>query len=171
MRKVVFLSVCLFIVPLLAFAEAPPTDYEKSWPQWRGPYANGVSPYGNPPIQWDESNNIKWKIEIPGMGHATPVTWDNLIFVLTAVETDKKIASKKEVPAQPDQGQGQRRPMNTTTENVHKFIILAINRSDGSIQWQHTAREELPHEGMHPTTSWASNSPVTDGEHVIVMIQ
>jgi len=45
-------------------------------------------------------------------------------------------------------------------------VRFAINRSDGQIVWQHAAREELPHEGTHATGTWASNSPVTDGEHV-----
>jgi len=166
MRKFVFLFISLCFIPVLVLADASSVDYEKNWPQWRGPLASGVSPYGKAPIKWDENKNIKWKIEIPGKGHATPVTWDNLIFVLTAAETDKKISSKKEVPAKPDQGQGQRPPMNTTTENVYKFMVLAIDRSDGSIKWQHTAREELPHEGTHPTSTWASGSPATDGEHV-----
>ena len=56
--------------------------------------------------------------------------------------------------------------MSPTPEHVHKFEILAINRFDGSIIWQHTAREELPHEGAHSTGNYASNSPVTDGEHI-----
>ncbi|MBI1927213.1 PQQ-like beta-propeller repeat protein [Candidatus Poribacteria bacterium] len=49
---------------------------------------------------------------------------------------------------------------------IHKFDLLAIDRRNGSILWQRTAREELPHEGTHLTRSWASHSPVTDGEHV-----
>lgn len=163
MRKVVSLVVCLCFVPVLALADPQSTDYDKNWPQWRGSDSNGVSLYGKPPVKWDESTNIKWKIEIPGKGHATPITWDDQIFVLTAIQTDKKIESKKEAPAQ---GQNQRRAMSTSTEYVHKFAIFAINRSDGSIKWQHTAREELPHEGAHPTGTWASNSPVTDGEHI-----
>ena len=141
MRKYISLFICLFFIPILACTESPPTDYKENWPQWRGPDANGVSLHGKPPVNWDESKNIQWKIEIPGKGHATPIVWGDQIFVLTAVETDKKIASKKEEPAQPDQGQGQRRAMNTTTENVHQFVILSINRSDGNIKWQHTASD------------------------------
>ena len=163
MRKYVSLFVSLFFIPVLALADATSTDYDKNWPQWRGPNANGVSLYGKAPVKWDESKNIKWKIEIPGNGHATPLIWGDQIFVLTAIKIDKKIESQKEVPAQ---GQDQGFGMSISTDNVHKFAIFAINRSDGSIIWQHTAREELPHEGAHSTGNWASNSPITDGEHV-----
>jgi outer membrane protein assembly factor BamB len=159
MRKYVFLFVCLYFITALASAGPASTDYGKNWPRWRGPDENGVSPYGKAPAQWDENKNIKWKIEIPGKGHATPLVWGDQIFVLTGIEGE----SKKEPPAQ---GQNQGLGMSIKTDARIKFAVLAINRSDGSIIWQHTAREEVPHEGSHSTGSWASNSPVTDGEHV-----
>ena len=56
--------------------------------------------------------------------------------------------------------------MSKTTDRVHRFDVLAINRQDGTILWQQTIREELPHEGTHNEGSWASSSPITDGEHV-----
>ncbi len=159
MRKYVFLFVCLYFIPALASADAASTEYDKNWPQWRGPDANGVSLYGKAPVGWDENRNIKWKIDIPGKGHATPLVWGNQIFVLTAIEVE----SKKEAPAQ---GQNQGLGMSISTNSKIKFVILAINRSDGSIIWQHTVREKVPHEGSHSTGSWASNSPVTDGKHI-----
>ena len=163
MRKFVSVFTCLCFIPILAWGGEPQGDFEKNWPQWRGPYANGVAPYSNPPVEWSESKNIKWKIEIPGKGHATPIIWDNRIFVLTAIETDKQVEPEKEKQTQARRRRG---PPIARTSNVHKFAIFAINRSDGQIVWQHAAREELPHEGTHPTGTWASNSPVTDGEHV-----
>ncbi len=95
MGKFVSVFACLCCIPILAWG-GEPQDFEKNWPQWRGPYANGVAPYGNPPVEWDESKNIKWKIEILGKGHATFIIWDNRIFVLTAIETDKQVESQKE---------------------------------------------------------------------------
>ena len=144
MGKYSIVFACLCFIPVLVWGDQPQSDFEKNWPQWRGPSANGVSPYGNPPVEWSESKNIKWKIEIPGKGHATPIVWGNQIFVLTAIKSDTQPNSQEEV----------------------KFEIFAINRSDGKILWQHTARETLPHEGTHTTGTLASNSPVTDGEHV-----
>ena len=163
MRKFVSVFVYLYFIPVFALGDEPPADYVKNWPQWRGPYANGVAPYGKPPVEWSESKNIKWKIEIPGKGHATPIIWDNQIFVLTAIETDKQIKPEK---GEQSQKRRRRGPSIARTSNVHKFAIFAINRSDGQIVWQHTAREELPHEGTHATGTWASHSPVTDGKHV-----
>ena len=63
------------------------TESLRNWHQWRGPLADGVAPDGDPPIEWGRSQNIKWKVSIPGEGHASPIVWDDQVFVLTAIET------------------------------------------------------------------------------------
>jgi outer membrane protein assembly factor BamB len=163
MKTITVVFAFVILVSFVVKGAELPDDFEKNWPQWRGPHANGVAPYGNPPVEWSESQNIKWKIAIPGKGYATPIVWGERVFVLTAIETDKQAE-----PQMPEQKQGRRRrgPRIMKPSNVHKFVIFAINRADGKVLWQQTAREELPHEGTHPTGTWASNSPVTDGEHV-----
>ncbi|MFQ5630121.1 MAG: PQQ-binding-like beta-propeller repeat protein [bacterium] len=128
------------------------------------PLANGIVLHGNPPVEWSESKNVKWKIDIPGKGHSTPIIWGDQIFVLTAIETDKPGAPKPQ--AQNRSRRGGWRPRGNATSNIHQFTILAINRADGKLLWQKTAHEEMPHQGTHETGSWASNSPVTDGAHV-----
>jgi len=73
------------VIAALTFRSAPDPASEKFWPQWRGPYATGVSKSANPPVEWSESKNIKWKVEIPGRGSASPVVWGDRVFVLTAM--------------------------------------------------------------------------------------
>ena len=53
------------------FTQAAPAD--QNWGQWRGPLANGVSPNGDPPTEWSESKNVKWKIKLSGEGNGTPI--------------------------------------------------------------------------------------------------
>lgn len=121
----------------------------KFWPQWRGPNASGVSPAANPPTEWSESKNIRWKIDLPGRGSSTPVIWGERVYVSTAV---------------PISGTGQRAQ--------HRFLVMAVNRKDGSIAWQYNAREEAPHEGTHQEFgTMASSSAVTDGQHVIASFE
>ena len=48
---------------------------ERFWPQWRGPHATGVSKFANPPAEWSETKNIRWKVELPGRGSSSPVIW------------------------------------------------------------------------------------------------
>jgi outer membrane protein assembly factor BamB len=101
-------------------ADAPAGKY---WPQWRGPEANGVSRSASPPLQWSESKNVSWKIELPGRGSATPVIWGDRLFILSAVPvgvaTDQTHAAlggvKPRVP--------------------HRYLVLAIDRHTGKTLW------------------------------------
>ena len=62
---------------------------QANWHQFRGPEATGVAPMGNPPVEWSETKNIKWKVAIPGRGSASPIIWGDKIFILTAIKTDR----------------------------------------------------------------------------------
>ena len=137
------------------------------WPQWRGPLMTGAAPHGDPPVEWSESKNIKWKVEIPGLGHATPIVWKDRVYIQTAVKTDQKVASKEtgEEPAEP-QGRGRGRMRIEAPTHIHQFVVLALDRQTGKTIWKRTVREELPHAGSHQDASQASNSPITDGEHI-----
>ncbi len=165
MKKIVVVIICLFVVSASVWHSEALSDSENYWAQWRGPDATGVAPHGDPPVEWSESKNVRWKIEIPGKGHASPVVWEDKIFVLTAIETDKVVEQEAAGGDAPER-QGRMGRMSKKTDKVHKFDVLAINRQDGSILWQKTVSEELPHEGTHNEGSWASSSPITDGERV-----
>lgn len=60
-----------------------------NWHQFRGPLGTGVAPRGNPPTEWSESKNIKWKVAIPGRGSSSPIVWGDGIYVVTAVKSDR----------------------------------------------------------------------------------
>jgi outer membrane protein assembly factor BamB len=122
---------------------ASPEQYERNWPQWRGPAANGLVLHGNPPLTWAEDKNIKWKVAIPGLGHATPIIWENKIFVLTAA------------------------PASSGGKRL-SFTLLCLDRRTGKTLWTRIAREDTPHQEIQPTNSNSSGSPVTGGEHLIV---
>src|ERR1044072_6982005 len=66
------------------FAAGAGPDLNNNWPQWRGPFANGVAPHANPPVVWSETNNIQWQIALPGKGHSSPVVFGGLVFVTAA---------------------------------------------------------------------------------------
>jgi outer membrane protein assembly factor BamB len=140
------------------------SDYDKYWPQWRGPQADGVALFGDPPLEWSETKNIRWKIEVPGNGHASPIIWQNKIFILTAIESEKKAEQSEQTQSQ---GEGRRRgSRGVKPSGIQKYSIMVFNRLNGELIWQRTAREEMPHEGIHPTGSWASSSGITDGNLV-----
>lgn len=165
MKFSIVLLLSLITVPSLALGAADETGPEvkavKSdlyWPQWRGPLATGAAPYADPPIHWSESENIRWKITLPGLGHSTPIVWGDRVFLTAAVPFGEPVKpSTVRAPGEHD---------NLPVTRRHKFVVLAIDRSDGAIVWRKSLASELPLEGGHVTGSLASNSPTTDGERL-----
>lgn len=132
---------------------------EDYWPAWRGPNANGVAVKGDPPITWSESENIKWKVEIPDSGDCTPIIWGDKIFLQTAVATaeDNRVAP----PPQSESG----REIFTRMPTVpYRFNVVCLDRETGKVLWERCAQEATPHEGHHPSSSFSASSIVTDGE-------
>ena len=158
MKKIAILMIFIFPLAAIAAIASQPMGFEKNWHHWRGPYATGAAVDANPPTTWSETENIRWKVAIPGTGHASPIIWEDKIFIQTAIEAKAEQSEEEDNPFSGFFG-GSNRPM-------YKFDLLAINRKDGSILWQKTLRAISPHEGTHQDGTYASNSPVTDGEFV-----
>lgn len=160
-RGIAIVSCLLALAPLGGTAQEP-ADADRFWPQWRGPEATGVAPYGDPPTSWSESSNIRWKVAIPGLGSATPVIWGDRVFVLTAVPVGDEVASTDGLFTRLRQ-----RVMGATgVSRAQQFVVVALDRRDGSVVWERVTHEDVPHEGRHQTGTWASPSAVTDGEVV-----
>lgn len=135
-------------------SQSAPQTAERFWPQWRGPHATGVSKTATPPVQWSDTKNVRWKVEIPGRGSASPIVWGDRVYVLSAVPAEVPIA-ESHTP-------------RGASPSKHRFVVLAIDRATGRIVWERTAREESPHETSHPQNgSWASASALTNGEILI----
>lgn len=158
-------------------AAADPT----SWPTWRGAANTGAVAAAQPPLKWSDDQNIKWKAKIPGLGYSTPIIWKDRIYLLTAIETAEegksaaaaKSAPPPKAPPPPPPGGGDPKGRGgkkggfgggAAPTKFHEFVVLALDRGTGKTVWQKTARREVPHEGKHGTNSFASASPVTDGE-------
>ena len=62
------------------------TSFAGNWPGWRGPTGDGVVVDEKAPLEWSIEKNLKWKVKVPGKGHATPVIWDDALFLVTALE-------------------------------------------------------------------------------------
>lgn len=161
----------LFAITLLALltansmTAADAAAYEKNWHQWRGPHANGMVPSGNPPVKWDEQTNIKWKVAIPGKGTASPIVWGDAIYLLTAVETDRKGPAPASGATRPE-GRRSRFGGGRKPDNIFKFLVLCLDRRTGKEVWRKTACEAVPHEGHHSDHGYASATPVTNGKRI-----
>ena len=120
-------ALCMGAVGAAEATDAGVATASNSWAQWRGPLSTGVAPHGDPPTGWSETENIRWKIPLPGLGHGSPVVWGEIILVHCAVETDE-VGRPPEAKPRPGRGM----PM-IKTNKVHEFVVLAVNRTDGSV--------------------------------------
>jgi len=152
-----FIVLC-FSVFLFRTQAQDKSAFTSNWPEWRGLYNTGAVNGGNTPVEFSETKNVKWKTEIPGKGHATPIIWGNQIIIQTAVPTDKKVEKTDAAPANP--------MAPTQTNLIHQFTVISLDKNSGKVNWKTVVKEELPAERTHELGSWASNSPVTDGENI-----
>ena len=106
-------------------------------------------------VEWSETKNIRWKVEIPGRGSASPIVWGDRVFVLTAVPVGVT-------------GAAQHAPRGGVRPRVaHRFVVHGDRSQDRQDVWERIAREEEPHEAAHPDNgTWASSSAITDGQRV-----
>lgn len=143
--------------PRVCVAEEPAAA---NWPQFRGADASGVSHNAGLPDKWSSTENVEWKTEIPGRGWGSPVVWGDNVFLPTVVNTGTTEPLKKGLYFGGDQGN----PL------VHPARMESA--LPGSGQWQCSLREKTirtgtPTESIHLKNSYASETPVTDGEQVL----
>lgn len=164
------LGVQWVLVGLLGNAALCSVLLADNWGHWRGPNGNGTSPTAKPPTTWSDTENVKWKVEIPGKGSGSPIVWEDRVFVVTAVAAERPVEGESERPrargVRPGRGGfgGRGEPAEPLTKTA--FKILCLDRATGEQKWEQTAIEAVPHQGVHSTNNFASASPCTDGKHV-----
>lgn len=131
-----------------------------SWPSFRGPLASGIAEKQNLPDRWDarSGENILWRTPIPGLAHSSPVVWGNRIFVTSAVSSDPKATFR---PGLYGDGDASR------DRSLHRWMIYAIDKRTGKINWERVARQGQPVDKRHIKSTYANSSPATDGRIVV----
>ena len=151
-----------FLLLLLMQGSALSDPFAHNWHQWRGPNATGVSTTANPPIEWSEDQNVKWKVAIDGQGTSTPIVWNDRVFLLTAIDTGVKDPSIPDPEDQPKTNFFDIKRPNAQ----YAFVVLCLDRRTGREVWRQVATTKIPHEGAHNDNDFASASPTTDGKYL-----
>jgi outer membrane protein assembly factor BamB len=120
-----------------------------NWPQWRGPLSNGTAPAAkNLPVTWTQTENVLWRTKMPSWSAATPIIWNDTVFVTSAEEGFVHLGQRG--------GAG----------NPDKIFLIAVHRKDGSIKW----RNEIDRGNqLFRKQNSASPSPITDGKNVWIV--
>jgi len=161
------LGILVIVLPLgtTPVGGEPRTDHPQApgqpsdqWPQFRGPGSSGVSNDVGLPDAWSATQNVVWKTEIPGRGWSSPVVWGDRVFVTSAIQVEGEPEKAKKGlyigGNRYDPGKKQR------------WIVCCLDWNTGKILWERTAAEKVPKHGHHLKNSFASETPVTDGERI-----
>lgn len=132
-----------------------------NWPQFRGPAASGVSS-DSLPETWniDSGENILWQTTIPGLGHSSPIVWENRIYVTTAVKPGAKAELKIGLYGEGD----------SYKERVpHQWRLLSLDASTGKILWDKLGHEAIPRLERHTKATHCNSTPATDGKRIVAL--
>ena len=133
-------SVLTICIVLFAFSSClSQLRSEDDWRRWRGPQGNGITAGQTPPIRWSETENVVWKVKVPGRGHASPIIVNDRIFLATA-EQDNSIQS-----------------------------VVCYDRSSGKQLWQTPVSTGEFNSQIHPKNTHASPTIATDGDRVFAV--
>jgi len=131
-----------------------------NWPSFRGDHAAGVADGANLPEHWDaeKGTNIKWKAQIPGLAHSSPVVWGDRIFVTTAISSRGNASFKRGLYGDGDA---------SDDRSSQQWKLYSIDKRTGKIVWEQVAFEGIPREKRHIKSTYANATPATDGRYVV----
>ncbi len=133
------------------------------WPSFRGPAASGVADGQAPPLEWnaETGRNIAWSADIPGLGHSSPVVWGDRVFVTSALSDNPNPVFRYGTDGRMDR---------RTDRERNRWFVHAVDRDSGALLWSREVSAGVPEVQRHPKNSYASATPATDGERVVVLV-
>ena len=160
-RRIVSVFSPLLSAALFLFSFSCPAASSENWPQFRGPGASGLS--AKPaPVTWDieTGKNIRWQTPIPGLGHASPIIWNDRIYIATAVKPGEKPKLKVGLYGNVD---------SYNEKEKHQWRLLSIDKASGRILWDKLALEAVPRSKRHTKASHCNSTPATDGRRIVAL--
>jgi outer membrane protein assembly factor BamB len=144
-----------------------PSARAENWNQFRGAHGGSIS-HADLPTEWSKDRNVVWRINVPGVAWSQPVAWGDKIFLTTAEAADQpKPDPNNRGPgvsgfAMLFGGASQEPP-----KTEYRWKVLCLDAASGETVWEKVARAGRPTIKIHPNNTYASETPVTDGERVI----
>jgi len=178
LRQAVLACVLLLASPTAHSQDAP-------WPQFRGPDANPVGAHSGLADRWSKTENVEWSQQIPGRGWSSPIVTGGRVYVTTVTTEGKSKSpqagteySNEYVAELMKQGLSReeviKRVTERDTELPHEvmlhYFLYCLDLKTGRVEWQKEFYAGRPPGGRHRKSSFASETPVTDGRHVYVYI-
>lgn len=147
-RLLLLSLICLLTVSINA---------QDRWPQFRGAQSMGVAEDASLPDKWSATENVAWKADIPGIGWSSPIIWGNQVFLTSVINSGDTEPPKKGLYF------GGERPVPPAE---HRWMVYAVDFKTGKMMWEREVYKGIPKFSRHLKNSYASETPVTDGERV-----
>ena len=174
-------SMVIFLVILLTVVR---TTVAENWPHWRGPNHNGISFETGLPVKWSKTENVLWRLPLPGPAGATPVVWEDRIFltaaegddlVLLCVSTDgdilwKRIVGSGNKVVRGDEGNSASPSPSTDGKHVWVFMSngdLACYDFEGNEIWKSNLQKRYGEFNMFFVMA---STPLLDGDRLYLQL-
>ena len=145
---------------------------QENWPQFRGETAGVIADNPSLPDSWGPQENVAWELDVPGRGWSSPIVWGDHIFVLTSTSV-----TGPEVPIQPVENYRARSLGGTMTaafitdlDEPLRWVLYDVDFQTGEVRWEQTLHASVPSLPTHQKSTFASETPVTDGQRVYVYL-
>ncbi len=131
---------------------------DANWPQFLGPGSRAISTNANLPDRWSATENVVWKTPIPGRGWSSPIVWGDRVFLTTVVGGEEE-----QMPPKGAYTGGER---TEPPRSEFQWKLVCLDLPTGKVRWERVVHRGEPSTPKHVKNSYASETPVTDGERV-----
>ncbi len=138
-------------------------ETNRQWPSYRGYLACGYMHNTDLPDSFnvETGHNVRWNIEIPGMGLSCPSIWNDNVFITTAISEADRSGFETGI-------YGDIAPVNDTS--IHTWMLYCIDRDNGKVKWEKELHRGVPAVKRHPKSTHANTTVATDGKYVVVFL-
>ena len=153
----------LAILLVSAFTALPRAE---NWPQFRGLQGGVAADDPALPDAWSATDNVIWKIDVPGYAWSSPIVWGDHIFITSAINpAGDTVRPVSEYMAGSLGGTMTFRDLAAPKEAL-RWMVYDVDFRTGKIRWERQVQQAAPTQSRHQKNSYASETPVTDGERV-----
>ena len=150
MRRVLLIPIVLVVALATLAAE--------DWPQFRGSQAGVGVDHPDLPDSWSTTENVRWRVDVPGLGWSSPIVSGDHVFVTSVVN------SETQEPPKPGFYLGDW----AASRAPHRWMVYDLDFATGKVRWERKVSDAPPGQPKHLKNTYASETPVTDGERLYV---
>ncbi|HUF47671.1 MAG TPA: PQQ-binding-like beta-propeller repeat protein [Vicinamibacterales bacterium] len=169
------------VLALLIISTVPASVPPEAWPGFRGPNTDGLAADAKLPTSWTTIDNVAWAVDVPGRGWSSPIVWGETVYVTSAISSgafkqpspgiygNDYIAELRAQGVSDDEIMKRVRARDNefpSESDAIRYMVYAFDAKTGARRWERESHKGLPFGGRHRKNTYASETPITDGERL-----